>query len=157
MLAALKQYNALFGTAWTGSLTFRANLQLGDLEAELERRASTNKVLMFTHDRALSAHLRSLQPSAPAPRKQPKGKSTVHFATVDRWDSQRAFGFLTAETDIPGIPPDRRVFCHRSNLPAGVDYLTPGMRVEFTLIPSRSREKPDQARIVRVIDERAAA
>jgi hypothetical protein len=68
----------MFGTEQCGAIIFRAMIQLADLRVEQDRRASTNKVFMFTYDRALSAHLKSMQPSASPRRPQKETSMGMH-------------------------------------------------------------------------------
>jgi cold shock CspA family protein len=81
----------------------------------------------MSFDSELTAFLRSQQP-APPRRHQTEDKTPMHLATVARWNHQRGYGFLTADAHLDGIPKDREVFAHKSSLPRGVDYLTPGQR-----------------------------
>lgn len=80
----------------------------------------------------------------------------MHLATVSRWHTHRAFGFLLADADVPGCQ-DREIFCHATNLPRGVAELTPGQRVEFVTVESRPAGKQPQARVARILDLAEAA
>jgi hypothetical protein len=73
----LPRYGETFGTEWTGSIIFRATIQLRDLQAEQDRRASSlSNVTMLFDDRAIDAHIRKLQGTitVPKPRKVEMGQ-----------------------------------------------------------------------------------
>jgi cold shock CspA family protein len=80
----------------------------------------------------------------------------MHLGSVCRWNSQRAYGFILADTDIPGAS-DREIFVHRSSLPKGVRDIELGQRVEFVTKPSHIAGKQPQAKVVRIIDTEAMA
>jgi cold shock CspA family protein len=62
-----------------------------------------------------------------------------------------------SDVRLDGIGEDREVFCHRSNLPKGVDCLEQGARCEFELVPPHKPGKPVQAKIIRVVKASEAA
>lgn len=61
---------------------------------------------------------------------------------VKWFDNEKGFGFLSQE-----VGPD--VFVHKDALPAGVETLKPGSRVEFGIAQGR---RGDQALSVRLLD-----
>ncbi|GAA1827520.1 cold-shock protein [Luedemannella flava] len=61
---------------------------------------------------------------------------------VKWYDTDKGFGFLTSDDGGD-------VFVHKAALPAGVDALSPGQRVEFGVVESR---KGNQALQVKLLD-----
>src|SRR4051812_32053756 len=68
--------------------------------------------------------------------------SAVPTGRVKWYDTDKGFGFLTREDGGD-------VFVHKAALPAGVEVLAPGQRVEFGVVESR---KGQQALQVKLLD-----
>src|SRR4051812_36891617 len=68
--------------------------------------------------------------------------STVPTGRVKWYDTGKGFGFLTSDDGGD-------VFVHKAALPAGVEALVPGQRVEFGVVDSR---KGAQALQVKLLD-----
>jgi cold shock CspA family protein len=109
-------------------------------------------------DNAIDSHLRklSLRPTNSSPTRRKLETQKMHLGTCNRWNNQRAYGFLTADAPIDNVP-DRELFAHAKNLPRGVKFLIPGNRVEFETRPSRKAGMPPEAVVVRVIEVAAEA
>jgi cold shock CspA family protein len=118
---------------------------------------------MLFDDRAIDAHIRreslrrSSSQSASAPRRQSLETKNVYLGTVLRWNVAKGYGFLLSHESSEDIAESGEVFCHKSNLPPGVEFLVPNQRVEFQLTPSRRPSQPHQARVLRVIEAVKAA
>lgn len=68
--------------------------------------------------------------------------SAVPTGRVKWYDTEKGFGFLTRDDGGD-------VFVHKAALPAGVDDLKPGQRVEFGVVESR---KGNQALALKLLD-----
>ena len=53
--------------------------------------------------------------------------------TVTRWNNNRGFGFIRPEDADMNHSTSEDTFAHISALPEGVEYLTPGTRVSYSL------------------------
>jgi cold shock CspA family protein len=108
----------------------------------------------FDHDRALAAHLASLQPSTPPRRHQTRKVFTVgsHQGTCCHYDEVRNFGFIT-------MSDGRDVFVAGPILKdCGIKRLVKGDRVSFDLVESKKYPGKMQASNISILlDEQKAA
>jgi cold shock CspA family protein len=80
----------------------------------------------------------------------------VFFGTASRFNKARAFGFILSDSPIDRIA-DKEIYFHRTDMPRGVEELTPGQRVEFRTIRPHIVGKPPQAKIIRIVEVSEAA
>jgi cold shock CspA family protein len=97
----------------------------------------------------LRAYMRKLETSPK--REKPKNKESRMYleGTIRAYMEMRGYGFLTPDENA-----DQSVFFHRRNaIPTLVRApWKKGMRVRYELIDSRSPGKPQEARIVEIME-----